>query len=70
MSLWSDGDGSMFSQFLQFDVGDGSRVKFWHGVCCGDCPPKVAFLELFSITRHKESMIYDVHSFPLGCSFF
>ena len=55
----------MFSQFLQFDVGGGSREKFGHDVCCGDCPLKVAFLELFSITRHKESMIYDVHQLSI-----
>ena len=59
---------SNFSWFLHFDVGDGSRVRFWHDVRSDDCPLKVAFLELFSISRHKEASINDVLRLSNGMS--
>ena len=57
-----------FSRFLQFDVGDGTKVKFLQDVWCDDCPLKVAFSELFSISHHKESSIDVLHfsNAPLG----
>ena len=48
-------------------MGDGTKVKFWHDVWCGDCPLKLAFLELFSISHRKESSIDDVLHFSNGC---
>ena len=36
-----------FPQFIQYEVGDGSRVKFWHDRWCGDKSLKEAFLVLF-----------------------
>ena len=57
----------IFSRFLQFDVGDGIKVKFWHNVWCGDCPLKLAFPELFSISHHKETLIDNVLHFSNGC---
>ena len=26
-----------FLKFLWYDVGDGTKVKFWEDVWCGDC---------------------------------
>ena len=45
MSLWKSirWELSTFSQFLQFDVGDGTIVKFWEDVWNSDCPLKEAF---------------------------
>ena len=43
-----------FSKFLWFDVGDGTRIKFWEDVWCRDCSLKEAFLELYSISRAME----------------
>ena len=35
-----------FSKFLRYDVGDGTRVKFWDDVWCRDRPLKEAFPNL------------------------
>lgn len=56
----------IFSQFIQFNVCDGPRVKFWHDLWCGDCPLKEAFLELYGIFRDKESSIAEIMDFPNG----
>ena len=36
-----------FPQFIQYEVGDGSRVKFWLDSWCGDKSLKEAFPMLF-----------------------
>ena len=54
----------IFSQFIQFDVGAGNRVKIWHDLRCGVCTLKEAYLELYSISRNKESSIAEVKQFP------
>ena len=46
---------STFSRFLQFDVGNGPRVKFWHDVWCGDCPLRAGFSELFKSNKQPLS---------------
>ena len=38
----------------------GTRIKFWHNLCCGDCTLKEAFLKLYSIHCNKESSIVEV----------
>ena len=42
MSLWRSirQECETFSKNLQFEVGNGTRMKFWHDVWCGDCPLK------------------------------
>ena len=39
-----------FSKLLWYDVGDGTRVKFWKHVQCGDCSLKEAFPKLYSLS--------------------
>ena len=56
----------IFSRFIQFNVGDGTRVKFCHDLWCGDCPLKEAFLELYRIFCDKESSIAEIMHFPNG----
>ena len=41
-------------------MGDGTRVKFWHDVWCGDYPLKEAFPEFYCINRSMEA--------SLGCT--
>ena len=53
-----------FSKSIQFEVGVGKRIKFWHHVWCGGCTFQEAILELYNISCNKESSIEDVMHFP------
>ena len=68
VSLWKSisSGWTTFSRYVLFDIGDGSRVKFWHGVWCGDSFLKLSFLELFNISRDKEAYVVDLMKFPNG----
>ena len=46
--------------FQLFEVKDGSRVLFWHGVWCGDCTLKSQFLGLFRMAHFKDATIQEV----------
>jgi hypothetical protein len=37
-----------FAKHVSYEVGDGSKVLFWHYVWCGEQPLKVLFPELFT----------------------
>jgi hypothetical protein len=56
-----------FKQYVQFEVGDGSRVLFWHDVWCGELPLKILFPALFNIACTKEAWVEEnmdiAHSF-------
>ena len=39
---------------------DGTRVKFWKHVWCGECTLQEAFLELYCISRTKDSLAAEV----------
>ena len=47
-------------------MGDGTRVKFWEAEWCRDCSLKVAFPELYSISRNKEFLVSEVMQFSDG----
>ena len=49
-----------FSKLLVYDVEDGTRVKFWKHVWCGDCTFQEAFLELYCLSRSKDSLVAEV----------
>ena len=49
-----------FSELLWFDVWDGTRVKFWKHVWCGDCSLKEAFLDLYCLSRARDSLVAEV----------
>ena len=55
MEVYQQGLG-VFSQLLEFKVGDGSRLRFWSDDWCGEAPLKVTFPELYRITRDKEAL--------------
>ena len=46
-----------FSNLLRYDVGDGTKVKFWKHVWCGDCSLKETFLELYCLSRARDSLV-------------
>jgi hypothetical protein len=55
-----------FSSFTRFEVGDGSKVSFWHDVWCGEQPLKGAFPELFSIACLRDASVADHLQFSNG----
>ena len=68
VSLWRfiRSDWLNFSKLLRYDVGDGTRVKFWKHVWCGDCSLKEAFLELYSLSRARDSLVAEVMGWSGG----
>ena len=62
VSLWRfiRGGWLNFSKLLRYDVGDGTRVKFWQHVWCGDCTLKKAFPYLFCVSRARDSSVAEV----------
>ena len=48
-----------FSKLLLYDVGDGTRVKFWKHVWCGDRILQETFPELYCISRTKDSSVTE-----------
>ena len=55
-----------FSKFIQYDVGDGTRVKFWDDVWCRDCPFTEAFPDLYNISRTRDASVLEVMCFVNG----
>ena len=50
---------------IAFEVGDGSRVKFWKDKC-GSVPLCDAFPTLIAVTTNKEALIKDMWSMNEG----
>ena len=42
-----------FSHLILYDIGDGSRVKFWHDLWCGETSLAISYPELFRVCRDK-----------------
>ena len=55
-----------FSKLLVYDMGDGTRVKFWKHVWCGDCTFQEAFPELYGLSRLKDSSVAKVMGWSAG----
>uniref|UniRef100_A0A2N9I6K3 Membrane magnesium transporter n=1 Tax=Fagus sylvatica TaxID=28930 RepID=A0A2N9I6K3_FAGSY len=49
-----------FARHLHFEVGDGSKTKFWDDVWCGTCSLQNAFPDLYRIVRHKDAVVGDL----------
>jgi exonuclease III len=62
VSLWKtiSKDWSSFKRFISFEVGDGSRVSFWHDVWCGDSTLKESFPTLFAIACNPTALVADI----------
>jgi hypothetical protein len=48
-----------FSKFVEYEVGDGSNVSFWHDVWCEDVPSKIYYSDLSSIACNKDARVAD-----------
>uniref|UniRef100_A0A2N9IUG7 RRM domain-containing protein n=1 Tax=Fagus sylvatica TaxID=28930 RepID=A0A2N9IUG7_FAGSY len=62
VSLWktiSKGWDS-FKRFISFEIGDGSKVSYWHDVWCGDRSLKEMYPDLFAISCSPDSMVADL----------
>ena len=55
-----------FSKFLRYDVGDGTRVKFWDDMWCRDRSLKEAFPELYNISRTRDASVFEVMCYSNG----
>ena len=46
-----------FVQCIQFEVGCGSRIRFWHDCWCGDQPWKMTFPLLFETVVDNDAYV-------------
>ena len=62
VSLWKtiSSGWSTFSRYIQFHIGDETRVKFWQDIRCGDHPLSTCFPDLFRISNDKEAYVADL----------
>jgi hypothetical protein len=60
-SLWKliRKEWGTFAWHVHFEVGDGSKTKFWTDVWCGTCSLKEAYPGLFCIARNKEAFVME-----------
>jgi hypothetical protein len=57
-----------FFSFTRIEVGDGTKISFWHDQWCGEVALKVAFLVLFGLACAKDTSIVAILEF-LGGSY-
>jgi hypothetical protein len=48
-----------FAVHVRYEIGNGSKVLFWHDVWCGEIPLKTLFSELFLIARGKDAWVEE-----------
>ena len=58
-----------FSRYILYDIGDGSKVKFWQDHWCGETPLVVSYLDLFRFCRNKEASMVELMKSPNGVLF-
>jgi hypothetical protein len=56
-----------FSNYTRFEVGDGTRISFWHDLWVGNMTLNAAFPALFGITIAKDASVANNLEF-LGAS--
>jgi hypothetical protein len=47
----------LFSSHTRFEPKDGSKIKFWDDMWCGEMALKEVFLELYSIACAKDTSV-------------
>jgi len=48
-----------FSGYTRFEVGDGTRISFWHDLWVGNMTLKAAFPALFGIAAVKDASVVN-----------
>jgi hypothetical protein len=48
-----------FAAHVRYEIGNGSKVQFWHDLWCGEIPLKILFPELFLIARGKDAWVEE-----------
>lgn len=48
-----------FSCHIRFEVGNGSKIRFWHDLWFGDQTLNVAFPKFFKISCFKDASVAD-----------
>jgi hypothetical protein len=56
----------LFSSHTRFDLVDGSKIRFWDDVWCGEAILKEAFPGLYNIASAKDASIVDNMDFMGG----
>ena len=49
-----------FSHQILYDVGDGSRVRYWQDRWCGETSLPVTYPELFRFCQDKEASVAEL----------
>jgi hypothetical protein len=49
-----------FAAHVRYEIGNGSKVLFWHDVWCGEIPLKILFPDLFLIARRKDAWVEEI----------
>ena len=60
---------SSFSSHILYDIGDGSRVKFWQDRWCGETSLAVRYPALFRFCRNKDASVAELMLFANGVLF-
>lgn len=54
-----EGHWEKFFSFSIFEVGDGTRISFWHVQWSGAAALKVAFPDLYGLASAKDASVAD-----------
>ena len=52
-----------------YDIGDGSKVKFWKDYWCGETSLTVNYSDLFGFCRNKEASVAELMKSTNGVLF-
>ena len=55
-----------FLRHILYNIGDGSRVKFWQDRWCGETSLAVSYPELFRFCRDKEASVAALMKYTNG----
>ena len=58
-----------FSRCVLYDIGDGSRVKFWHDRWCGETSLTANYPKLFRFCQDKEVSVAKLMKYTNGVLF-